>query len=174
MPNHVHLLLTPSLERGLSRFMQALGRRYVRWFNGQHHRTGTLWEGRFRSTLIEDDRYLLACMRYIELNPVRAVLAASPGEYRWSSYSHHVGHTVDPLISDHPLFWSLGNTPFERQSAYERLFESPLAGDQLSELRRATNRGWALTSSDRLPDRSVGAIQLPVRRSRGRPRTRIP
>src|SRR5262249_39743315 len=107
MPNHVHLLLTPEKAGELSRLMQALGRRYVRWFNDRHRRTGTLWEGRFRSTVVESERYLLACMRYIELNPIRASLASDPVEYRWSSYAHHVGQVVDPLITDHPLFWSL-------------------------------------------------------------------
>src|SRR5207237_6770534 len=102
MTNHVHLLVTPEQEDGLSRFMQALGRRYVRWFNDRHQRTGTLWEGRFRSTVVAADRYLLACMRYIELHPVRAGLSANATEYRWSSNAHHVGLSMDPLISDHP------------------------------------------------------------------------
>jgi putative transposase len=172
MTNHVHLLATPEKEGGLSRFMQALGRRYVRWFNDRHGRTGTLWEGRFRSTVIAADRYLLACMRYIELNPVRAGLSVAPAEYRWSSHAHHVGHAVDPLITDHALFWALGNTPFERQSAYQLLFETPLASSDLDELRRATNRGWALATKDDLPRSDQPSGQFVQPKPRGRPRLR--
>jgi putative transposase len=172
MTNHVHLLVTPENEGGLSRFMQALGRRYVRWFNDRHQRTGTLWEGRFRSTVIAADRYLLACMRYIELNPVRAGLSATPAEYRWSSNAHHLGRAVDPLITDHALFWALGNTPFERQSAYLQLFELAVPDDQLSELRRATNRGWALTTVDGSAGTHASSSQFAAPRPRGRPRTR--
>lgn len=174
MTNHVHLLVTPENNGGLSRFMQALGRRYVRWFNDRHGRSGTLWEGRFRSTVIAADRYLLACMRYIELNPVRAGLSAAPAEYRWSSNAHHVGHAVDPLITDHALFWALGNTPFERQSAYQLLFETPLPENDVDELRRATNRGWALARSDDLPHQDETSTQLSTPRPRGRPRQRLP
>jgi putative transposase len=172
MTNHVHLLITPEKQGGLSRFMQALGRRYVRWFNTRHGRTGTLWEGRFRSAVIGADRYLLACMRYVELNPVRAGLSASPAEYRWSSNAHHVGHLVDPVITDHALFWDLGNTPFERQSAYELLFDKPLPEDRLAELRQATNRGRALTSAVDSHDHGQSSIGWTPARPRGRPRSR--
>ncbi len=141
MPNHVHLLLTPPTSESLSRAMQALGRRYVRWFNDRHERSGSLWEGRFRSNVIDSDRYLLTCSRYIELNPVRAGLVGDPGHYRWSSYAHHVGVRIDHLISDHALMWGLGNTPFERQNAYQRLFEVALTTDDLDLLRKAANRG---------------------------------
>jgi putative transposase len=170
MPNHVHLLVTPSDETALSRFMQALGRRYVRWFNDRHRRTGTLWEGRFRSTVIEADRYLFACMRYIELNPVRAGLCADPSEYRWSSYRHHVGLGVDPMISDHALFWRLGNTPFERQVAYRHLFDTPLANQELAEIRQATNRGFALATAETIGGEKVPGVLLKDARGRGRPR----
>jgi len=173
MTNHVHLLVTPEDENGISRFMQALGRRYVRWFNDRHQRTGTLWEGRFRSTVIAADRYLLACMRYVELNPVRAGLSTNPIEYRWSSHAHHVGRAVDPIVTDHALFWALGNTPFERQSAYQRLFEVPVSDEQLGELRRATNRGWALTSSGEASDRRPASPAFATPRPRGRPRGRV-
>jgi putative transposase len=170
MPNHVHLLMTPEKEGGLSRFMQALGRRYVRWFNDRHGRTGTLWEGRFRATVIASDEYLLACMRYIELNPVRAGLSSNPGEYRWSSHLHHVGQSIDPLIRDHGSFWALGNTPFERQSAYQGLFETPLGDELVTLIRKATNRGRALTNNEgsealrKIPGQSAAP------RPRGRPR----
>jgi putative transposase len=144
MPNHVHLLATPAAGDTLARVMQALGRRYVRWFNMRHRRTGTLWEGRYRSTVVETDRYLLACMRYIELNPVRAGLVDEPAAYRWSSYMHQVGLHVDPLISEHAIYWALGNTPFERQLAYRRLFEQGTPGEDVEAIRKATHRGWVL------------------------------
>lgn len=126
MDNHVHLLCTPERDGALSGAVQALGRRYVRHFNRRHGRTGTLWEGRFRSSLVEADRYLLACHRYIELNPVRAGRVEQPEAWQWSSHRHHVGLAVDPLVRLHPALYTLGNTPFERESAYRRLFEDPL------------------------------------------------
>lgn len=164
MPNHVHLLVTPPTDAALSKAMQSLGRRYVRWFNDKYGRTGTLWEGRFRSTVIDADRYLLACSRYIELNPVRAGIVNAPELYRWSSYAHHAGVLVDPLVTDHPLVWALGNTPFERQLAYRRLFEVDLAPEFLQSLRSATNRGRALGLS------SDGGRTMTYPRPRGRPR----
>ena len=170
MPNHVHLLLTPQTDQALSRFMQSLGRRYVRWFNERHARTGTLWEGRFRSTVVDADRYLLACMRYIELNPVRAGLCAAPEHYRWSSFAHHVGLRVDPLVTDHALFWGLGNTPYERQSAYRGLFDVELSPAEVDAIRRATNRGRSLAlapSQGPMPQASGWALPRP----RGRPRS---
>jgi len=170
MTNHVHLLVTPDEDEGLSGFMQALGRRYVRWFNDRHHRTGTLWEGRFRSTVIAADGYFLACMRYIELNPVRAGLSAEAADYRWSSNPHHVGRSVDPVITDHALFWALGNTPFERQSAYQSLFDVPLPEDQVQEIRRATNRGWALTRGDHASKEEPVETKFRAPGRRGRPR----
>jgi len=172
MTNHVHLLVTPDEDDGVSLFMQALGRRYVRWFNDRHERTGTLWEGRFRSTVIAADRYFLACMRYIELNPVRAGLAAGPADYRWSSNAHHIGRSVDPVISDHALFWALGNTPFERQSAYQALFEVPLLDEGMDEIRRATNRGWALTATGQTDNTNSSDTKFPAPRPRGRPKLR--
>ncbi|HXF46046.1 MAG TPA: transposase [Burkholderiaceae bacterium] len=172
MPNHVHLLATPQTGDAISRFMQALGRRYVRWFNDRHHRTGTLWEGRFRSTVVDADRYLLACMRYIELNPVRAGLCLAPEQYRWSSFAHHVGIRIDPIVTDHALFWGLGNTPFERQLAYRQLFDLDLPADQLDQIRRSTNRGRALASPAELRDGELPpASGWAQARPRGRPRS---
>jgi putative transposase len=136
MDNHVHLLCTPEREGALSGAMQALGRRYVRHFNRRHARTGTLWEGRFRSSLVEADRYLLACHRYIELNPVRAGRVEQPEAWVWSSHRHHLGLAVDPLVRLHPVLYTLGNTPFERESAYRRLFEEgpiPAEGEWLTQ-----------------------------------------
>jgi putative transposase len=148
MPNHVHLLATPVGRDTLPRLMQALGRRYVRRFNDRHRRTGTLWEGRYRSTVVQTDRYLLACMRYIEMNPVRAGLVDDPGAYRWSSHQHQLGQRVDSLISEHAVYWALGNTPFERQLAYRHLFEQGPKAGEIEAIRSATQRGWVLGEAD--------------------------
>jgi putative transposase len=173
MPNHVHLLATPTAADALSRMMQALGRRYVRWFNDRNGRSGTLWEGRFRSAVIDSDRYLLTCSRYIELNPVRAGLVADPADYPWSSYRHHVGAQIDPLITDHAVFWSLGNTPFERQSAYRGLFESPIATSDLEAIRHRTNRGWAVGTAEFLSALGTHAKRGVSPRLRGRPKRAV-
>lgn len=144
MPDHVHLLLTPGDEKAVGSLMQRLGRRYVRWFNDRHKRTGTLWEGRYRSTVLAPESFLLACYGYVELNPVRAGLVADPAHYGWSSCRHHLGLERDPLVSDHALFWALGNTPFDRQAAYRHLLDEGNGKAQLEAIRYAAHRGWAL------------------------------
>ncbi|MCJ0764996.1 transposase [Variovorax terrae] len=144
MDNHFHLLATPGTAEGLPQMMQALGRRYVRYFNDSQGRSGTLWEGRYRSTLIQTERYLLACMAYIDLNPVRAGLVAEPRDYAWSSHGHYVGLRTDRLITPHPLYWALGNTPFAREAAYADLVQAGLARDQQEALTRSVLGGWAL------------------------------
>lgn len=167
MPNHAHLLATPERAGDLGRAIQALGRRYVRWFNDRHRRVGALFEGRYRATIVEADRYLLACMRYIEMNPVRAGLCEQPATFIWSSHRHHVGLASDPGVVDHSVYWALGNTPFERQLAYQRLFEQPVADDELTLIRRATHGGWLLGS-----DAFAAGLRVPrrpVRRQPGRP-----
>src|SRR5262249_11387149 len=111
-------------------------------------------------------------MRYIELNPVRAGLAGSPVDYRWSSGAHHVGRAVDPIVTDHATFWALGNTPFERQSSYEQLFEMPMPDEQMAYIRRSTNRGWALTSNRRPSGGERESLEFAAPRPRGRPRTK--
>lgn len=148
MSNHVHLLLTPESSDGVPRLMQALGRGYVRYFNLRHGRTGTLWEGRYRSTLIEAERYLLACMVYNDLNPIRAGLVAAPADYPWSSHAHYVGLRSDPLITPHALYWALGNTPFARDVAYADLVRAGLSAEQREALGRAAQGGWALGEAE--------------------------
>ena len=130
MGNHLHLLLTPQQDQALSKMMQAVGRSYVQAFNKRHARTGTLWEGRYRSTLIQTDRYLLACMAYIDLNPVRAQMVTQPEDYEFSSYGHYSGRRTDRLITPHALYWSLGNTPFAREAAYAELVHAGISADQ--------------------------------------------
>ena len=122
MTNHVHLLVTPLTTSGASRMMQALGRQYVRYFNARQHRTGTLWEGRFKSALVDSEHYALACYRYIELNPVRAGIVTSPWEYRWSGHARNAHGTHEPRITPHAAYLSLGADDATRLDAYRRLF----------------------------------------------------
>lgn len=147
MGNHVHLLLTPADEGGPARMMQALGRRYVRYFNGRYARTGTLWEGRYRSTLVDSHSYFFACSRYIELNPVRARIVEHAAQYPWSSFHHNANGERDPLLTPHALYRGLGARPAERRAAYGALFEEHLGDDALGAIRRATNAGTVLGSA---------------------------
>ncbi len=148
MPNHFHLLATPEMADGLPQMMQAVGRRYVRWFNDAQGRSGTLWEGRYKSTVIDTDQYLLTCMAYLDLNPVRAGLVGQAADYVWSSHGHYVGQKVDKLITPHPLVWGLGNTPFAREAAYAELVKSGISASQQVKLTDAALRGWALGDAD--------------------------
>ncbi|MDP6704755.1 MAG: transposase [Alphaproteobacteria bacterium] len=144
MGNHVHLLLTPAAADSLPRGLQSLNRRHVGRVNRRHGRSGTLWEGRYRATVIDSERYLLACMRYIDLNPVRAGLAAVPRDYPWSSY-RHLGHGEPSLIvTPHLLYEALGGSASERRRAYRRLVRQALEPGLVATLRQATNAGWAL------------------------------
>ena len=114
MPNHVHLLITPQNADSLAKTMQSLGRRYAQYFNQHQHHSGTIWEGRYRSSLIDPD-YFLRCQRYIELNPVRAGFESNPQDSTWTSFTSHIGGNSESWLVDHQYFWKLGNTPFERQ-----------------------------------------------------------
>jgi len=144
MTNHVHLLATPRMPESLPRTMQALGRRYVRYVNTIHGRTGTLWEGRYRAAPIDSEAHFLACCRYIELNPVRARMVRHPRDYHWSSYRAHAHGATDPLVSTHDLYRRLGANQTARRAAYRALFRAELDDDFLEALRAATNGGWAL------------------------------
>lgn len=146
MSNYLHLLASPSDQEGLARMMQWIGRYYVPYFNRKYARTGTLWQGRYKATVIDSERYFMICSRYVELNPVRAGIVGHPSEYAWSSYAHHIGGRADPVITDHPLYWALGNTPFEREAAYRGLFERALVEEDVRALSEATRKGWALGS----------------------------
>lgn len=171
MDNHVHLLATPAEAQGLSRMMQSLGRRYVAWFNQRHGRSGTLWEGRFRAAPIESERHLLACMRYIELNPLRAgLLLDDAGAYAWSSCAHHLGRRSDPLVTEHSMFWTLGNTPFEREAAYRELLEQGLGEAEVRTLTDSALKGWPLGSASFLQGLAAQVERPLAPRKRGRPR----
>jgi putative transposase len=170
MDNHVHLLVTPPTSDALSKAMQTLGRRYVSSYNRRHGRTGTLWEGRFRGTVIESERYFLTVMRYIELNPVRAGWVHRADEWRWSSAIHHLGGRRDPLVIDHPLYWGLGNTPFDREAAYRAALEQGLGESEIKVLTEAAAKGWVLGSAAFLQSLSQVTNRPLVARKRGRPR----
>lgn len=144
MTNHVHLLVTPEDENGIGKMMQMLGRYYVQYYNYCYQRTGTLWEGRYRATLIDTEQYLLTCMRYIELNPVRAGMVSHPSEYLWSSYRHTALWRTDELITSHILYHRLGRSDHDRQSAYRQLFKAQIADQTLADIRDATNKAWVL------------------------------
>ena len=147
MRNHVHLLVTPETESSLPKTMQSIGRRYVQYFNHIYGRTGTLWEGRYKSTLIDSERYLLTCMRYIELNPVRAKIVEQLDDYPWSSYRANAHGMTDELITPHSLYISLGSTDKERQKAYRELFSAEISREDMDNIREATNKAWALGGS---------------------------
>jgi putative transposase len=146
MTNHVHLLLTPSTAQSCTLLMRDLRRRYVPYFNRRHDRTGTLWEGRFRSCLVESASYVLACYRYIELNPVRAWMVNDPMEYLWSSYAVNSGARSDPFVSPHAEFSALAMEQHERHAAYRALFRTEMDEPLLEAIRDATNGGYPLAS----------------------------
>lgn len=146
MTNHVHLLVTPASTEGVSNMMQSLGRQYVRYFNHTYKRTGTLWEGRFKSCVIDADNYLLLCQRYIELNPVRANMVNHPAEYKWSSYSANGHGRKVKLYTPHQAYLQLGKTVSQRTKAYQELFHSQLNEEQINMIRAASNKGMALGS----------------------------
>ena len=146
MTNHLHLLATPQQKQSLPKVLQSVGRRYVQYFNYAYQRSGTLWEGRYRATVVDSEQYLLTCMRYIELNPVRAGMVAHPGEYRWTSYHSNAQGAPDILVTRHELYERLGQSGLERQRTYRQLFRAQLSGVDIEAIREATNKNWALGS----------------------------
>lgn len=159
MTNHVHLLLTPESAQAPSLLLQSVGRRYVRYVNHVYRRSGTLWEGRYKSTLIDSDRYLLTCSRYIELNPVRARMVDRPGDYPWSSFHSNTGVSMNPMLSLHPIYLALGGTPESRALAYSALFDRHLDPRAIEEIREATETGIVLGN-----DRFREQVQSTLRR----------
>ena len=144
MTNHVHLLMTAARDEGVAVVMKRVGQRYVQHVNRTSHRTGGLFEGRFRSSLIDADGYLLACQRYIELNPVRASMVGAPGDYPWSSYRANALGRGDPMVTPHALYRELAGSDEARLAAYRRLFEDELSAELLQRLRDCTNGGFVL------------------------------
>lgn len=141
MTNHIHLLVEPAEIGDLGRFMQSVGRRYVRYINAKYQRSGTLWEGRFKSAAVSRDEYLIVCSRYIELNPVRAGLVTHPKDYRWSSYQHRAMGRSDNLLDDDPWYTGLGTTAEERRARYGGWIESEINQGEWAEIRQSTQRG---------------------------------
>ncbi|RCS56584.1 transposase [Parvibium lacunae] len=168
MPNHFHLLVSTSNERGLARLLQSVGRRYVPYVNQRYGRTGTLWEGRYRAAYIESERYLFNCYRYIELNPVRAAIVQEPGHYKWSSYRANAGLAKDPLLTFHPNYWALGNTPFEREASYRQWVTEGHSTEELAAIRSATYKNSILGSNDYIAavSKALGRALVPAKRGR--------
>lgn len=156
MPNHVHLLVTPSYEGACAALMKETSQRFARYFNDKYSRTGTLWEGRFRSCLAQSARYVLACYRYIELNPVRAGLAAHPGLYPWSSYGTNIGAVQEPLIQAHAEYLALASELRPRQLVYRQLVDDGMEKPLADAIRLATRGGYPLGS-----EQFTSAIQTP-------------
>lgn len=140
MTNHVHLLMTPHKEDSIAKVMQSIGRKYVRYINGTHKRTGTLWEGRYKASIVQNETYLLRCYFYIELNPVRARMVKSPVEYEWSSYGCNAHNKFEELVTAHDQYLALGKTDEERTHAYRELLRQRLDSDMLQEIRESTNQ----------------------------------
>ena len=173
MKNHVHLLLTPGTAEACAAFMRDLGQRYVQYFNRRHERSGTLWEGRFRSCIAESARYVLACYRYIESNPVRAGMVDHPMAYRWSSYAVNSGIRGDPLVTPHTEYLALSADPEARHAVYRGLFEHEQEPSMVATIRDATNGSYPLAC-----DAFKASVLAPLgaRTARGKPgpRTKSP
>lgn len=170
MDNHVHLLLTAQSTLELSGAMRRLGQCYVQSFNLRHRRCGPLWQGRFKSCLVQSEEYLLKAMRYIELNPVRAAMVQRPEDYRWSSVHTHLARGHDPLVSSHPVYLALGNDPAERARCYRSWLEAGIPAEELEKLRLYTEQERALGD-----ERFQRMVEITLRRraavqARGRPR----
>ncbi|KAF1045712.1 transposase [Xylophilus sp.] len=174
MPNHLHLLLTPGAADGLPRLMQALGRRYVRHFNDRHGRSGTLWEGRYRATVVQPDRWLLPCMVYLDLNPVHAALVGLPEDYPWSSHGHYAGQRPQRLLTPPAPFWELGNTPFAREAAYADRVRAGLSLAQQMAIVDATLAGWALGDAAFVAELQRTTPRRLTRSRAGRPARQAP
>lgn len=170
MTNHVHLLLTPTAEKSISATLQELGRRFVPYINHRYGRTGTLWEGRFKASLVQDEGYLLTCYRYIEMNPVRAQMVERPQDYRWSSYRANALGEDDPVVAPHPIYRSLGATGRARKAAYRGLFKTELDDEAIGDVRACLQTGTPL-GNERFRARIEQALGVKVGHSRrGRPR----
>lgn len=170
MDNHFHLLATPEREGALSQWMQSVGRTYVRRFNQRHGRSGTLWEGRFKSSLIQTERYFLACMVYLDLNPVRAQMVAEPADHAWSSHRHYIGVQCDTHLSPHALYWGLGNTPFAREVAYAELVRAGVSDALRQRMTRCALSGWAMGSEAYLAELQQTTLRRQGPGQVGRPR----
>ena len=172
MDNHIHVVATPSTAQALPGMMQAVGRRYVRYFNDRYQRTGTLWDGRYKSTLVQSESYLLTCMAYLDLNPVRAGMVGQPADYAWSSHGHYIGQRTDKLITPHPLVWELGNTPFAREAAYASLVQGGVAHRTQAAITHSVLYGWALGDAEFVENLQKHTPRRLVKGRAGRPKSK--
>ncbi len=173
MTNHVHLLVTPSDKQGVSRMMQYMGRRYVPYINHSYGTSGSIWEGRYKASLIHDEQYLLTCMRYIELNPVRANMVNHPGQYRWSSYRFNALGKENSLITPHELYLGLGDTDMCRFEAYRTIFKAHVEEDVINDIRAAWQTGTPL-GNDFFREKIERKLKSKVGQSRrGRPNKQV-
>lgn len=168
MSNHVHLLATPATARSLPKVMQYVGRRYVAYFNRRNERTGTLWEGRHRAGPVATGNYLMACYRYIELNPVRAGIVEDPREFHWSSFSANALARPNALLTPHPEYLALGESREDRCDAYRSLFEGAIDAEILRTIRECSRYGWPVGNDAFRAslERETGAQAAPRRRGR--------
>lgn len=172
MTNHVHMLLTPEHDKSLPFTMQAIGRTYVQRLNKRYQRTGTLWEGRYKACLVQNDRYFLACQRYIEMNPVRAGLARNPGAYPHSSFAANAYGAKNSLLTRHPVYEALHRDPGLRRKAYRQLFRDQFSADDLRLIRQRTN-ACSFVGDDQFKSRIESTLGRPLSTgSRGRPRNK--
>ncbi|MCW7539053.1 transposase [Aquabacterium sp. A7-Y] len=170
LPDGVQLLATPADASGLSRMMQTVGRRYVGWHNRVRGRSGTLWEGRFRASVLDPQEFLLPVMVYVDTASQRAEAGVDPAAWVWSSYGHHVGQRSDAFLAAHALYWTLGNTPFDREARYRGLVEHGLSQQQVRQIEDASWKGWALGSGAFI-ERIGQLVDRPLApRPRGRPK----
>lgn len=169
MTNHVHLLLSSPSTDALGGLMQDLGRRYVQYINRTYRRSGGLWQGRYKASFVQSERYLLSCMRYVELNPVRADMVVAPGDYRWSSYRANAQGASDSLLIPHVEYLALGTAPEERQQTYRHLFVTEVDDPAWNLIRQATQQGVLVADSHfaEIIEQRLGAAVQP--RPRGRP-----
>lgn len=169
LDNHFHMLLTPPSDEAMSLMMQSVGRSYVRYFNKRHIRSGTLWEGRYKSSLIDSEAYLLTCMAYIDLNPVRAGVAESAEDFSWSSYKHLAGQNIDKLVTPHALYWGLGNTPFAREAAYAEFVAGGLSAAIQKALTESALKGRVVGRPDFLTSLEKSTQRQILPQKAGRP-----
>ena len=169
LDNHFHMLLTPPSDEAMSLMMQSVGRSYVRYFNKRHNRSGTLWEGRYKSSLIDSEAYLLTCMAYIDLNPVRAGVAESAEDFSWSSYKHLAGQNIDKLVTPHALYWGLGNTPFAREAAYAEFVAGGLSAATQKALTESALKGRVVGRPDFLTSLEKSTQRQILPQKAGRP-----
>mgnify|MGYP000353068509 FL=1 len=163
MPNHYHLLLTPPTGNALSEFMQSIGRRYVRYFNKEYQRSGTLWEGRYKSSLVDSEAYLLQCYRYIEDHPVRSNIVSAANQHQWSSYHHNALGETDPLITEHDNYTQIATTEDARKNVYSSLFKTALDSETTSLITSSVEKGEVL-GSDRFHQSIESIVGLKTKR----------